>query len=96
MIIGEMPFKTRKQKEAAGKRRFAFDFESSSIRYRTESEAQEPSEKVIKSHRKSETENFSFVFGEITRIGLLAFSLIAIQLIVRIFLGPNPLNFLFK
>jgi len=91
-----MPFKTRKQKEAAGKRRFSFDFESSSISYRAESEAKKPTEKNARYHTKVETENFSFVFGEIMRIGILASGLIAIQLIVRIFLGSNPLTFLFK
>ena len=91
-----MPFKTRKQKEAAGKRRFTFDFESSTISYKEESEVKKHTEKLAGNQTKVETENFRFVFGEMTRIGILAFSLIAIQLIVRVFLGPNPLNFLFK
>lgn len=91
-----MPFKTRRQKEAAGKRRFAFDFESSTIRYKTASDAKRPAEKIVSSSGKAETENFGLVFGEITRIGILAFSLITVQLTVRFLLGPNPLNFLFK
>lgn len=91
-----MPFKTRRQKEAAGKRRFAIDFESSTISYKLAQDAKRPAEKIASSSRKTETENFGFVFGEISRIGILAFSLIAVQLIVRFLLGQNPLNFLFK
>lgn len=91
-----MPFKTRKHKLAAEARRFTIDLQSSAISYNKEVDNGKVTKKIPGKPNESTAENFNYVLGEISRIAILAFILVVIQLVIRLSLGPNPLNFFVK
>ncbi|GEM_PF-5828195 len=84
-----MPFKTRRQKLAAGAKRFSFDLESSTVSY-NKNETETINLKKTAKKQDDTSVSLNYVSGELLKIGIIATGLIAIQFVIRFTLGSNP------